>query len=54
MKKSPGRRRRRNVKINGVNILNAQNVVKPQKSDPNVPFNDKNLIWLSDKDNLEL
>ena len=54
MKNSHNRRRRRTVKVNGVRILNVRNAVKPQKNDPDVPFNDKNLVWLADKDNLEL
>lgn len=54
LKNSYNRRRRRTVKVNGVRILNVRNAVKPQKNNPDVPFNDKNLVWLADKDNLEL
>lgn len=55
MKKDVNRKQRRTVKVNGVKIVNAENVKKPQKNNGDGSFDGtENLIWLADKDNLEL
>ncbi len=55
MQKDIQRKQRRIAKINGVKIVNAENskkqLEKPQKD---ATAGTRNLIWLMDKDNLEL
>ena len=54
MKKDRGRRQRRTVRINGVRIVNAENVKTPEKEGKDATEGTSNLVWLTDKDNLEL
>lgn len=50
-----GKRQRKTVKINGVRIVNAENSKKQQeKPQKDATSGTKNLIWITDKDNLEL
>lgn len=55
MEKAPNRKHRKIVKINGVRIVNAENSKKQHEKPGKVATEDtRNLIWLADKDNLEL
>lgn len=55
MEKTPDKKRRRIAKINGVRIVNAENAKKQQeKPQRDATEGTRNLIWLTDKDNLEL
>lgn len=55
MEKTPGKKHRRIAKINGVKIVNAENAKKQQeKPKKDATEGTRNLIWLMDKDNLEL
>ena len=51
MKKDTKRKQRRTVRINGVKIVNAENVKEPEKD---ATEGTSNLVWLMDNDNLEL
>ena len=49
------KKQRKTVKINGVRIVNAENSKKQQeKPQKDATAGTKNLIWITDKDNLEL
>ena len=55
MEKERHRKQRRIAKINGVKIVNAENSKKQQeKPQKDATAGTRNLIWLMDKDNLEL
>ena len=55
MEKERQKNHRRIVKINGVKIVNAENSKKQQEKPPkDATAGTRNLIWLTDKDNLEL
>ncbi len=55
MEKTPDKMHRRIVKINGVKIVNGENAKKQQeKPQKDATEGTRNLIWLMDKDNLEL
>ncbi len=55
MEKERERKQRRIAKINGVRIVNAENCKKQQeKPQKDATAGTRNLIWLMDKDNLEL
>ena len=55
MQKENHKRQRRIAKINGVRIVNAENSKKQQeKPQKDATAGTRNLIWLMDKDNLEL
>ena len=55
MEKTPSKKQRRIAKINGVKIVNAENVKKQQeKPQKEATAGTRNLVWLMDKDNLEL
>lgn len=55
MEKTPDKKHRRIAKINGVKIVNAENAKKQQeKPQKDATEGTRNLIWLMDKDNLEL
>ena len=55
MEKDIQRKQRRIAKINGVKIVNAENSKKQQeKPQKDATAGTRNLIWLTDKDNLEL
>ena len=50
-----GKKQRKTVKINGVKIVNAENFKKQQeKPQRDATAGTKDLIWITDKDNLEL
>lgn len=50
-----GKRQRKTVKINGVRIVNAENSKKQQeKPKKDATAGTKDLIWITDKDNLQL
>ena len=55
MEKDIQRKQRRIAKINGVKIVNAENSKKQQeKPQKDATAGTRSLIWLTDKDNLEL
>ena len=55
MEKDRKIKQRRIAKINGVKIVNAENSKKQQaKPQKDATAGTRNLIWLTDKDNLEL
>ncbi len=55
MEKERQKKQRRIAKINGVKIVNAENLKKQQeKPQKDATAGTRNLIWLMDKDNLEL
>ena len=55
MEKEKQKTHRRIAKINGVRIVNAENSKKQQeKPQKDATAGTRNLIWLMDKDNLEL
>lgn len=55
MEKENQKRQRRIAKINGVRIVNAENSKKQcEKPQRDATAGAHNLIWLTDKDNLEL
>ena len=55
MEKERQKKQRRIAKINGVKIVNAENSKKQQeKPQKDATVGTRNLIWLMDKDNLEL
>ncbi len=54
MKKNGRKTERRIVRINGVKIVNAENVKTPEKEGKDATEGTGNLVWLKDKDNLEL
>ena len=55
MEKEKSKNHRRIAKINGVKIVNAENSKKQQeKPQKDATAGTRNLIWLMDKDNLEL
>lgn len=55
MEKERERKQRRIAKINGVKIVNAENSKKQQeKPQKDATAGTRNLVWLMDKDNLEL
>lgn len=55
MEKGNQKRQRRIAKINGVRIVNAENSKKQQeRPQKDATAGTRDLIWLSDKDNLEL
>ncbi len=55
MKKETGKKQRRTIKINGVRIVNAENSKKQQEQpQKDATEGTRNLIWLSDNDNLAL
>ena len=55
MEKEKQKKHRRIPKINGVKIVNAENSKKQQeKPQKDATAGTRNLIWLKDKDNLEL
>ncbi len=54
MEKTPSKKQRRIPKINGVRIINAENSKKQQEKPQKDDAGTRNLIWLNDKDNLEL
>ena len=55
MEKENQKRQRRIAKINGVRIVNAENSKKQQeKPQKDATAGTRDLIWLMDKDNLEL
>ena len=55
MEKDRQKKQRRIAKINGVKIVNAENSKKQQeKPQKDATAVTRNLIWLMDKDNLEL
>ncbi len=55
MEKERQKTHRRIAKINGVKIVNAENSKKQQeKPQKDATSGTRNLIWLMDKDNLEL
>lgn len=55
MKQGKNRKQRRVVKINGVKIVNSENSRKTGQTEPKIATEGtENLIWLADKDNLEL
>lgn len=55
MEKTPSKNHRRIAKINGVRIVNAENSKKQQeKPQKDATAGTRDLIWLMDKDNLEL
>lgn len=50
-----GKNQRKTIKINGVKIVNAENSKKQQeKPQRDATAGTKDLIWITDKDNLEL
>ena len=54
MEKERQKKHRRIAKINGVRIVNAENLKKQQeKPQKDATAGTRNLIWLMDKDNLE-
>ena len=54
MKKDIKKKQRRTIRINGVKIVNAENIKSPEKEGKDVTEGTSNLVWLTDKDNLEL
>jgi len=55
VEKKPDNKQRRIAKINGVKIVNAENVKKQQeKPQKDATAGTRNFIWLKDPDNLEL
>ena len=55
MEKTSNKKQRRITKINGVKIVNAENSKKQQeKPQKDAVAGIRNLVWLMDKDNLEL
>lgn len=55
MEKEIQKRQRRMPKINGVRIVNAENSKKQQeKPQKDATAGTRNLVWLMDKNNLEL
>ena len=55
MEKERQKKQRRIAKINGVRIVNAENSKKQQeRPQKEATAGTRNLIWLMDKDNLEL
>ncbi len=55
MEKEREKKQRRIAKINGVRIVNAENSKKQQeRPQKDATAGTRNLIWLMDKDNLEL
>ena len=55
MEKERQKKQRRIAKINGVKIVNAENSKKQQeKPQKDATAGTRNLVWLMDKDNLEL
>lgn len=55
MEKEKQKRQRRITKINGVRIVNAENFKKQQeRPQKDATAGTRDLIWLMDKDNLEL
>ncbi len=55
MEKIPNKKYRRIAKVNGVRIVNAENSKKQQeRPQKDATAGTRNLIWLMDKDNLEL
>ena len=55
MEKDRRKNHRRIAKINGVKIVNAENSKKQQeKPQKDATAGTRNLVWLMDKDNLEL
>lgn len=55
MEKTSNKKQRRIAKINGVRIVNAENSKKQQeKPQKDATAGTRNLVWLMDKDNLEL
>ena len=55
MEKERHKKHRRISKINGVRIVNAENSKKQQdRPQKDATVGTKNLIWLMDKDNLQL
>ena len=55
MEKQQQKNHRRIAKINGVKIVNAENSKKQQEKPPkDATAGTRNLVWLMDKDNLEL
>ena len=55
MEKDRQKKTRRIAKINGVRIVNAENAKKQQeKPQKDATAGTRNLVWLMDKDNLEL
>lgn len=55
MRKRTEHHQRKIVRINGVKILNSENSKKSQDVNPKIATEGTtNLIWLADKDNLEL
>ncbi len=54
MKKDTKRKQRRTVRINGVRIVNAENIKEPEKEGKDATEGTSNLVWLTDNDNLEL
>ena len=50
-----GKKHRKTVKINGVKIVNAENSKKQQETPQrDATAGTKDLIWITDKDNLQL
>lgn len=55
MEKERQKKHRRIAKINGVKIVNAENAKKQQeRPQKDATAGTRNLVWLMDKDNLEL
>ena len=55
MEKERQKKQRRIAKINGVKIVNTENLKKQQeKPQKDATAGTRNLVWLMDKDNLEL
>jgi hypothetical protein len=54
MEKGRRKKERRIIRINGVKIVNAENVKTPEKEGKDATQGTGNLVWLNDKDNLEL
>ncbi len=55
MEKTSNKKHRRIAKINGVRIVNAENSKKQQeKPQKDATAGTRDLIWLMDKDNLQL
>lgn len=54
MKNGKNKKQMHTAKVNGVEFVNAQNIKEPEKEECRNAENTENLIWLADKDNLEL
>jgi hypothetical protein len=53
--RSNGKKNRKIVRINGVKIVNAENSKKQQeRPQKDATAGTRNLIWITDKDNLQL